>query len=67
MKFKFIGTQYSEVFGLQWRPGDTHDVTDAHAIGKLTTHPMFQAVTAAAHSSHAHPQHHTKQHHGEKK
>jgi hypothetical protein len=47
MRFKFIGSEHSEVFGFQWMTGTVHDVTDEHAIRKLSHNALFEAVDAA--------------------
>lgn len=47
MKFRYNGDEMSEVFGLQWIKGTVHDVTDAHAIKKLSHHHMFAVVEQA--------------------
>lgn len=44
MKFKFIGQEASEFMGFQWFPGTEHDVTDEHAIKKLSGSVLFEAV-----------------------
>lgn len=47
MKFKYIGDEITEWFGLKWLPNEAHDVTDAHAIGKLTNSALFEVVSDA--------------------
>jgi hypothetical protein len=47
MQFKFIGTEPSEFFGFHWYPGVVHDVTDAHAIGKLSNSVLFEKFETA--------------------
>jgi hypothetical protein len=47
MRFKFIGSEHSEVFGFQWMTGTVHDVTDEHAIRKLSHNALFEAVDGA--------------------
>jgi hypothetical protein len=44
MKFKFKGDEFARLFGQDWKPGETQDVQDAHAISKLKNHPQFEAV-----------------------
>lgn len=44
MNFKYIGDEITEWFGFKWLPNGEHDVTDAHAIGKLTNSVIFEAV-----------------------
>ncbi|MBK8467830.1 MAG: hypothetical protein IPL32_18620 [Chloracidobacterium sp.] len=44
MKFRYVGEEMTEWFGLKWAPGTQHDVEDAHAIGKLTNSVLFEAV-----------------------
>lgn len=51
MKFRFVGEQPSEVFGFKWYPGTEHDVTDAHAIGKLKINCFFEVVEVESSSS----------------
>jgi hypothetical protein len=46
MKFKYVGDEFTEVFGIQWKPGDTQDVASAYAANKLRFHPMFEAADA---------------------
>jgi hypothetical protein len=36
MKFRYIGEEYSEIFGFKWATGMVHDVEDAHAVTKLS-------------------------------
>lgn len=47
MKFRFIGEETSDLYGFKWHPGTTHDVEDAHAVKKLTNHPMFEQADGA--------------------
>ena len=42
MKFKFVGTEPSDFMGFQWYPGTEHDVTDEHAIRKLSNSVLFE-------------------------
>lgn len=42
MKFKFVGTEPSDFMGFQWYPGTEHDVTDEHAIKKLSNSILFE-------------------------
>lgn len=44
MKFRFIGQEPSGFFGFDWYPGTVHDVTDPHAIGKLSNSVLFEKV-----------------------
>ncbi len=44
MKFKFIGTEPSEFMGFQWYPGTEHDVTDEHAVRKLSNSVLFEKL-----------------------
>jgi hypothetical protein len=46
MKFRFIGHEPSDLYGFKWFPGTTHDVEDAHAVKKLSNHPMFEVAEA---------------------
>lgn len=48
MKFKFIGEEYTEWFGFKWMQGTEHDVTDEHAIKKLSGSVLFEKVSASA-------------------
>jgi hypothetical protein len=47
MKFKFIGEEPSEFMGFRWFPGTEHDVTDAHAIKKLSNSVLFEKLDDA--------------------
>ncbi len=47
MKFKFIGTEPSDFMGFQWYPGTEHDVTDEHAVKKLSGSVLFECVSGA--------------------
>ena len=44
MKFRFIGEEPSFFFGFHWAPGVVHDVSDPHAVRKLTNSVLFEAV-----------------------
>jgi hypothetical protein len=44
MKFRFIGDEPSLFFEFQWVKGVVHDVTDPHAIGKLSNSVLFEKV-----------------------
>ncbi|PPD07137.1 MAG: hypothetical protein CTY28_10165 [Hyphomicrobium sp.] len=44
MQFKFVGEDPSDAFGFMWYPGTVHDVTDDHAIRKLSNSVYFEAV-----------------------
>ena len=44
MKFKYLGDEYTEWFGFKWITGMVHDVTDAHAIKKLSGSVLFEAL-----------------------
>jgi hypothetical protein len=46
MKFRYVGEEYTEWFGFKWMTGTEHDVTDAHAIGKLSNSVLFEKVGA---------------------
>lgn len=46
MKIKYIGTEFTEVFGQSWKPGETQDVPSAYAANKLRSNPLFEAVDA---------------------
>lgn len=43
-KFRFIGDEPSDVFGFSWVHGTEHEVTDAHAVKKLTNNCFFETV-----------------------
>lgn len=47
MKFRYVGDEYTEWFGLKWMTGTEHDVTDEHAIRKLSGSALFAKVEAA--------------------
>jgi hypothetical protein len=47
MKFRYVGEEYTEWFGFKWMTGTEHDVTDAHAIGKLSNSVLFVKVGGA--------------------
>ena len=42
MKFRFTGQEPSDFMGFQWFPGTEHDVTDEHAIKKLSGSVLFE-------------------------
>jgi len=44
MKFRYIGEEYTEFFGFKWMHGTEHDVTDAHAVNKLSNSVLFEKV-----------------------
>jgi hypothetical protein len=44
MKFRYVGEEYTEWFGFKWMAGTVHDVTDEHAIGKLSNSVLFEKV-----------------------
>jgi hypothetical protein len=44
MKFRYVGDAYTEWFGFKWMTGTEHDVTDPHAIGKLSNSVLFEKV-----------------------
>lgn len=46
MKIKYVGTGYTEVFGLSFKPGETQDVADEYAAEKLRFNPQFESVDA---------------------
>lgn len=46
MKIKYIGKEFTEVFGLSFKPGEVMDVTDEYAIEKLRFNPQFEAADA---------------------
>lgn len=48
MQFKYVGEEPCEVFGLSWTPGQTHGVSDEHAIRKLSHNHLFEAVGGQA-------------------
>lgn len=48
MQFRYIGEEYSEIFGFKWMSGTVHDVTDEHAVKKLSGSALFEAVTDVA-------------------
>lgn len=47
MKFRYIGEAYTEWFGFKWMTGTEHDVTDEHAVRKLTGSVLFEKVEEA--------------------
>lgn len=42
MKFRYVGEEYTEWFGFKWMTGTEHDVTDEHAIKKLSGSVLFE-------------------------
>jgi hypothetical protein len=46
MKFKYTGDEFTEVFGLQWKTGETQDVASEYAANKLKFHPLFEPADA---------------------
>lgn len=42
MKFRYIGKEPTEWFGHQWIAGTEHDITDEHAMRKLTGSVLFE-------------------------
>jgi hypothetical protein len=44
MKIKYTGDEFTEVFGLSWKPGETLDVSDEYASEKLRFNPRFEAA-----------------------
>lgn len=44
MKFRFIGEEPTLIFGLQWIKGTVHDVTDDHAVRKLSGSVLWEKV-----------------------
>jgi len=44
MQFKYIGGEFTEWFGFKWMNGTVHDVTDEHAIKKLSSSALFEQV-----------------------
>ncbi len=47
MQFRYIGEEYTEFFGFKWMTGTVNDVTDEHAVGKLSNSVLFETVEAA--------------------
>lgn len=47
MKFRFTGHEPSDLYGFKWFPGTVHEVEDAHAVKKLSNHPMFEVADGA--------------------
>lgn len=47
MRFRYVGEEPCEWFGFKWLHGVEHDVTDAHAVGKLCSSVLFEAVDEA--------------------
>jgi len=46
MRFRYIGDQDTEIFGLKWTAGAEHDVADPHAVGKLSASILFEKIAA---------------------
>lgn len=44
MQFRYIGTEHSHFMGHEWINGLVHDVTDEHAIKKLSNSVLFEKV-----------------------
>ena len=44
MKFRYVGEEYTEWFGFKWMTGTVHDVTDEHAVKKLSGRAHFEKV-----------------------
>lgn len=44
MQFRYIGTEHSVFMGHEWINGLVHDVTDPHAIAKLSNSVLFEKV-----------------------
>lgn len=44
MKFRYVGEEYTEWFGFKWMTGTVHDVTDEHAVKKLSGSAHFEKV-----------------------
>jgi len=43
MKFRYTGSDpLPEFFGFDWQAGSSHDVTDEHAIKKLSNSVLFE-------------------------
>lgn len=47
MKFRYTGEEYTEWFGFKWKTGDVHDVTDEHAVKKLSGSALFEKLDKA--------------------
>lgn len=47
MKIKYIGKEFTEVFGLAFKPGETLEVTDPYAAEKLARNPNFKGPDEA--------------------
>lgn len=56
MKFKYLGDEYTEWFGFKWITGMIHDVTDAHAIKKISNSVLFEAVEAPIEAAPSEPE-----------
>jgi len=48
MKFRYIGKEHSTFMGFEWIKGTVHDVTDPHAIGKLSNSVLFEKADGPA-------------------
>lgn len=48
MQFRYIGEEYSEIFGFKWMTNTVHDVTDERVIGKLSNAALFEKVDGDA-------------------
>lgn len=44
MKFRYVGDEFTEWFGFKWMTGTEHDVTDEHAIRKLSGSVLFERL-----------------------
>ena len=44
MRFRYIGEEPATFMGFQWIKGVEHDVTDEHAIKKLSGSCLFEKV-----------------------
>jgi hypothetical protein len=55
MKFRYIGEEYSEIFGFKWVTGVVHDVEDAHAVTKLSRMTTLFAAADAFTDPHGGP------------
>lgn len=48
MKYRYVGDEYTEWFGFKWMTGTEHDVTDEHAVKKLSNSVLFERVGGEA-------------------
>lgn len=51
MKFKYTGEApegFIDQYGVKFVPGEASEVSDTFAIGKLSNHPLFEAVGDSA-------------------